>query len=65
MAKKKSLKELTTDELQQKVADLKKEYVDKKIAIINNSFKDKSILGKLRKDTARIKTILSERDKNE
>lgn len=62
---KKDLKDLTVKELEEKIIELKKEYVDKKISINNNSLKDTSILGKIRKDTARISTMLSGRKENE
>ena len=60
----KELIELTTDDLTEKLIELKKEYVDKKIATNNNSLKDTSSLGKIRKDTARIYTIINERKKH-
>ena len=54
-----------TETLENKLTDLNVEYIDKKMSIHNNTLKDTSVLKKIQKDTARIKTILSERKNNE
>ena len=55
----------TSEKLQEKLIELNTQYLDKKLGINNNTEKDTSVLNKIKKDTARIKTILSERKNNE
>ena len=62
---KKDIKLEKTETLEKKMFELEAEYIDKKLAINNNTLKDTSVLKKIQKDTARIKTILSERKNNE
>ncbi|MEK9726546.1 MAG: 50S ribosomal protein L29 [Candidatus Margulisiibacteriota bacterium] len=57
----KDIQSLSDDDLNAKVIELKNEYFEKRLAILNNTSNDTSILNKLRKDTARVKTIISER----
>ncbi len=59
----KDLKALSDEDLDAKVIELKNEYFEKKLSILNNTSNDTSILNKLRKDTARVKTIINERKK--
>ena len=59
------LKKLSDADLSEKLDEIKLEIENKRLAIQNNTFKDTSILTKLRKDTARINTILNERKNNE
>jgi large subunit ribosomal protein L29 len=59
------LKKLSDADLLVKLDEIKLEIENKRLAIQNNTFKDTSILSKLRKDTARINTILNERKNNE
>ena len=59
------LKKLSDADLSEKRDEIKLEIENKRLAIQNNTFKDTSILSKLRKDTARINTILNERKNNE
>ena len=59
------LKKLSDADLSVKLDEIKLEIENKRLAIQNNTFKDTSILSKLRKDTARINTILNERKNNE
>ena len=59
------LRELKDEELNAKVKDLSTEYLDKKFSILNNSLSDTSVLRKIRKDTARIHTIINERKGHE
>ncbi|MGC6367227.1 MAG: 50S ribosomal protein L29 [Candidatus Marinamargulisbacteria bacterium] len=59
------IRKLKDDELVTKRDELKAEYLDKKLAILNNSEKNTSLLNKLRKDTARINTVLNERNNHE
>ena len=55
----------TSEKLQENLIELNTQYLDKKLGIHNNTEKDTSVLTKIKKDTARIKTILSERKNNE
>ena len=55
------LKKLENSKLLETLSELKNEYIDKKMAINNNSLKDTSVLSKLKQDVARIKTLLNER----
>lgn len=59
------LRKLKDDELTSKIKDLSTEYLDKKFSILNNSLSDTSVLQKIRKDTARIHTIINERKGHE
>ena len=59
------LRKLDASELNKKLTDLNTEYLDKKFAILNNSLSDTSVLNKIRKDTARIHTIINERKDHE
>jgi len=59
------LRKLKDDELKTKIKDLSTEYLDKKFSILNNSLSDTSVLRKIRKDTARIHTIINERKGHE
>ena len=63
--KKYDLKKLNESELKSKLDELKSEYLDKKFKIYNNSHTDTSVLVKLRRDTARIYTVLNERKGHE
>lgn len=59
------LRKLKDDELKDKIKDLSTEYLDKNFSILNNSLSDTSVLRKIRKDTARIHTIINERKGHE
>lgn len=59
------LRKLKDEELRDKINDLNSEYLDKKLSILNNSLSDTSVLQKIKKDTARIHTILNERKDHE
>ena len=59
------LKKLSDSELSGKLVELKTELQDKRLAVQNNTEKNTSLLSKLRKDTARIYTIMNERKNNE
>ena len=59
------LTKLNDIELQEKLTELSTDYLDKKFAILNNSLSDTSVLSKIRKDTARIRTIITERKNHE
>ena len=59
------IRKLKDEELVEKLVELKTEYLDKKLAILNNSENNTSVLNKLRKDTARINTVLNERNNHE
>lgn len=55
------IKKLSDDQLSEKLVELKSDYLEKKLGVLNNTIKDTSLLSKLRKDTARVKTIINER----
>ena len=55
------VKKLSDDQLSEKLVELKSDYLEKKLGVLNNTIKDTSLLSKLRKDTARVKTIINER----
>ena len=59
------LKKISDADLSEKLDQIKVEIENKRLAIQSSTFKDTSILSKLRKDTARINTILNERKNNE
>ena len=59
------IRKLKDEELINKLQELKADYLDKKMAILSNSEKDTSVLNKIRKDTARINTVLNERNNHE
>ena len=59
------LKKISDADLSEKLYQTKIEIENKRLAIQSSTFKDTSILSKLRKDTARINTILNERKNNE
>ncbi len=54
-----------TERLEELLTELKTQYVDKKLAIYNNTEKDTTVLSKIKKDTARIHTIINERKNHE
>tara|TARA_S200000501_G_C20467823_1_gene588040 strand:- start:309 stop:503 length:195 start_codon:yes stop_codon:yes gene_type:complete len=54
-----------TERLEELLTELKIQYVDKKLAIYNNTEKDTTVLSKIKKDTARIHTIINERKNHE
>lgn len=58
-------RKLTNQELIEKCDQITVDLLDKRLLILNNSLKDTSVLGKLKKDTARIRTIINERKSNE
>ena len=58
-------RKLTNQELIEKCDQMTVDLLDKRLLILNNSLKDTSVLGKLKKDTARIRTIINERKSNE
>lgn len=58
-------RKLTNQELIEKLDQITVDLLDKRLLILNNSLKDTSVLGKLKKDTARIRTIINERKSNE
>jgi len=58
-------RKLTNQQLIEKLDQIIVDLLDKRLLILNNSLKDTSVLGKLKKDTARIRTIINERKSNE
>jgi ribosomal protein L29 len=59
------LRKLKDEELKTKIVEFGAEYLDKKFLIHNNSLSDTSVLRKIKKDTARIHTIINERKGHE
>ncbi len=53
------------ERLNELLIELETEYIDKKLSIYNNTQKDTTVLKKIKKDTARINTIINERKSHE
>ena len=60
--KAKEVRELTIDELKQKDKDLKEEYFNMKFQLSTNQLANTAGLKQIRKDIARIKTFLREKE---
>jgi len=58
------VRELTIDELKQKEKDLREEYFNMKFQLSTNQLANTAKMKQVRKDIARIKTILSEKQLN-
>ncbi len=56
-----ALHEMTTDELQQKLAELRKDLAKAKLELPVGKLADTRMPGKIRDDIARIKTVLREK----
>lgn len=57
----KELRKLSNEELNKKIVEAKKDLFDKRMMQANGSLEKTAELRKLRKDVARMKTILNER----
>lgn len=60
--KAKEIRELTVDELRQRAKDLKGKYFNLKLQLSTNQLPNTAELLQVRKDIARIKTILREKE---
>ena len=60
----KDIIKLDDEALKNKVVEINEEIVDKVIAINNNSHTDTSVVKKLKKQVAQIKTLIRERKNN-
>ena len=56
------IRDMSADELRQKAADLRQEYFNLKIQMSTGQLEDNSRLSKLKKDVARVLTIIRERE---
>ncbi len=57
----KEVREFTVDELKQKEKDLKEEYFNLKFQLATNQLATTAKLKQVRKDVARVKTVLNEK----
>jgi large subunit ribosomal protein L29 len=62
MAKASQLRELTQDELEQRLTETKEELFNLRFQNVTGQLDNYKRLGELRKDVARIKTLLRERE---
>lgn len=60
--KAKEIRELTVDELKQRVQDLKGKYFNLKLQLSTNQLPNTAELKQVRRDIARIQTVLQEKD---
>ena len=65
MAKTKELRELSVDEIRQRLVDTKEELFNLRFQNATGQLDNYKRLGELRRDVARIKTILREHELNE
>ncbi|MCX5895350.1 MAG: 50S ribosomal protein L29 [Proteobacteria bacterium] len=61
--KAKEMRELTVEELNQREKDLKAEYFNLKFQLATNQLTSSAKLSQVKKDIARIKTIVCEKEK--
>ena len=57
----KDIRELTTEELQLKVTELKKELFTQRFALATNNLENPMKISQIKKDIARVLTVISER----
>ena len=62
MASSKELRDLDESELETKLEDAKQELFNLRFALVTGQLDNSSRLGQIRKDVARIKTVLRERE---
>ena len=55
------LRELSVQELENKIVDLKKELMDSRIALATSQIEDTSIFRKIKKEIAQANTVLTEK----
>ena len=58
----KEIRELTTEELQLKVTELKKELFTQRFALATNNLENPMKIASLKKDIAKVKTVIRERE---
>ena len=58
----KDIRELTTEELQLKVTELKKELFTQRFALATNNLENPMKIASLKKDIAKVKTVIRERE---
>ena len=58
----KEIRELTTEELQLKVTELKKELFTQRFALATNNLENPMKISTLKKDIAKVKTVIRERE---
>ena len=58
----KDIRELTTEELQLKVTELKKELFTQRFALAPNNLENPMKISALKKDIAKVKTVIRERE---
>ena len=58
----KEIRDLTTEELQLKIADLKKELFTQRFALATNNLDNPMKIGMIKKDIAKIMTVIRERE---
>ena len=57
----KEIRDLTTEELQLKVTELKKELFTQRFALATNNLENPMKISQIKKDIARVLTVISER----
>ena len=55
------LRELSVQELENKIVDLKKELMDSRFALATNQIEDTSVFKKIKKEIAQANTVLTEK----
>ena len=58
----KEIRDLTTEELQLKVTELKKELFTQRFALATNNLENPMKIASLKKDIAKVKTVIRERE---
>jgi large subunit ribosomal protein L29 len=58
----KDLRELSVQELENKIIDLKKELMDSRFSLATSQLEDTSVFRKIKKEIAQANTILSEKN---
>ena len=58
----KEIRELTTEELQVKVTDLKKELFTQRFALATNNLENPMKISQIKKDIAKVLTVIRERE---
>lgn len=60
----KELRELTTEELEIRISDLKKDLMDSRFLLATSQIEDTSVFSKIRKQIAQAMTVLNEKNIN-
>jgi len=58
----KDLRELSVQELENKIIDLKKELMDSRFSLATSQLEDTSVLKKIKKEIAQANTVLTEKN---